>query len=83
VQFTEGGADYVGGYNDYIRTYGGVPSYGYAYETPGHVAGKMRGVGVFLDDTFRVTDRLTLNLGVRYDYNKGSFGSYPLRRQWE
>ncbi|MFI5006696.1 MAG: TonB-dependent receptor domain-containing protein, partial [Solirubrobacterales bacterium] len=78
VQFTDGGADYVGGYNDYIRTYGGVPSYGYGYETPGHVAGKMRGVGVFLDDTFRVTDRLTLNLGVRYDYNKGSFGSYPL-----
>jgi hypothetical protein len=78
VQFTDGGADYVGGYNDYVRTYSGVPSYAYGYETPGHVAGKMRGVGVFLDDTFRLNDRFALNLGVRYDYNKGSFGSYPL-----
>ncbi len=77
VQFNDGGADYVGGYNDYVRTNAGVPSYGYGYETPGHVAGKTRGIGVFLDDTFRVSDRFTLNLGVRYDHSKGSFGSYP------
>ena len=28
VQSTSGGSDYVIGYNDYIRTYGGVPAYG-------------------------------------------------------
>ncbi|HSB62338.1 MAG TPA: TonB-dependent receptor [Vicinamibacteria bacterium] len=78
VQFSDGGADYVGGYNDYIRTYSGVPAYGYAYLVPGHVAGKTRGVGFFADDTFRVSDRLTVNVGVRYDYNKAFFGSYPL-----
>jgi TonB dependent receptor/Carboxypeptidase regulatory-like domain len=78
VQFNEGGGDYVGGYNDYIRTYSGVPAYAYGYLTPGHVAGKTRGIGVFLDDTFRVSERLTLNLGIRYDYNKASFDSYPL-----
>jgi len=78
VQLSDGGGDYVGGYNDYVRTYSGVPSYGYGYETPGHAAGKMRGIGVFVDDTFRVSDRVSFNLGVRYDYNKASFGSYPL-----
>jgi outer membrane receptor protein involved in Fe transport len=78
VQFNDGGGDYVGGYNDYVRTYGGVPAYGYGYNAPGHTAGKTRGVGFFADDTFRVNSRLTLNLGLRYDYNKASFGSYPI-----
>jgi len=78
VQLNDGGADYVGGYNDYIRTYSGVPSYGYAYLNPGHVAGSTRGLGIYFDDTFRVNDRLTINLGVRYDYNKAFFDSYPL-----
>jgi Carboxypeptidase regulatory-like domain/TonB dependent receptor-like, beta-barrel len=78
VQFNDGGGDYVGGYNDYVRTYGGVPAYGYGYQTPAHSAGKTRGVGVYFDDTFRVNSRLTLNLGARYDYNNASFGSYPI-----
>jgi hypothetical protein len=78
VQYNEGGGDYVGGYNDYIRTYSGVPAYAYGYLTPGHVAGNTRGIGVFVDDTFRLSERLTLNLGIRYDYNKASFDSYPL-----
>ncbi len=78
VQANDGGSDYLGGYNDYIRTYSGVPTYAYAYETPGHVAGKTKGIGFFIDDTFRVNPRLSLNLGVRYDYNKAGFGSYDL-----
>ena len=78
VQFNDGGADYVGGYNDYIRTYSGVPSYGYGYLVPGHVAGSTRGIGFFFDDAFRVNDRLTINVGLRYDYNKAFFDSYPL-----
>jgi hypothetical protein len=78
VQLNDGGADYVSGYNDYIKTYSGVPAYGYAYQTPGHVAGETRGAGIFLDDTIRVNSRLTITAGLRYDYNKASFGSYPL-----
>lgn len=78
VQFSDGGADYVGGYNDYVRTYSGVPFYAYGYLVPGHVAGKTRGVGFFADDTFRLSNRLAINVGVRYDYNKAGFGSYPL-----
>jgi outer membrane receptor protein involved in Fe transport len=78
VQFNKGGGDYVSGFNDYIYTSGGVPSYAYGYATPGHVAGNERGLGVFVDDTFRLSDRLTLNLGVRYDNSRASFDSYPL-----
>lgn len=78
VQFNDGGGDYVSGYNDYIRTYSGVPAYAYGYLNPGHAAGSTRGAGVYVDDTFRVSDRLTINLGVRYDYGKAFFGSYPL-----
>ena len=78
VQANEGGGDYLGGYNDYIRTYSGVPSYAYGYLAPGHVAGSTRGIGFFADDAFRLNDRLTLNLGVRYDYNKAFFDSYPI-----
>jgi outer membrane receptor protein involved in Fe transport len=38
----------------------------------------MRNIGVFLDDTFRLNDRFTLNLGVRYDNSKGYFPEYDI-----
>ena len=62
------------GYNDLIYTYSQTtPDYGYgiAY-TPFSYSGDTRALGVYLDDTVRVNDRLTLNLGVRYDYQKAS-----------
>ena len=37
--------------------------------------------GVYVDDTYRVGDRTTLNLGVRYDYSKGFFPSFPMLDQ--
>ena len=78
VQFNEGGGDYVSGYNDYICTYSGVPAYALRLRDPRPRGGQDAGIGLFVDDTFRVSDRLTLNLGVRYDYSKASFDSYPL-----
>ena len=33
-------------------------------------------VGVFVDDSWTVTDRLTFNIGLRYDYHKGIIPSY-------
>ena len=33
-------------------------------------AGTARNIGAFFDDSFRVNDRLTLNLGLRYDHSK-------------
>jgi len=72
VQYSSAKAGGLVGYNDLIYTYSQTyPDYGYgiAYE-PFSYSGDTRAVGVFLDDTVRVSDRLSLNLGLRYDYNK-------------
>jgi hypothetical protein len=77
VQYNKGGSDYVLGYNDYIYHYGGVPAYGYT-QLPFHQGGTTHGIGVFFDDTIRVGERLTLNLGLRYDYNRAGFESFAI-----
>ncbi len=76
VQYNSGGSDYVFGYNDYVYTYSGVPSYGYT-QLPFSQGALMKAIGVYADDTFRLGSRLTLNLGVRYDYSRGIFDSRP------
>jgi Carboxypeptidase regulatory-like domain/TonB dependent receptor/TonB-dependent Receptor Plug Domain len=76
VQYASGGGDYTTGYNDYIYTYGGVPAYGYT-QLPFKEVGHMRTVGTFLDDTFRVSKALTLNLGVRYDHSVADLPGGP------
>jgi outer membrane receptor protein involved in Fe transport len=59
----------VYGYNDFVLYYasGGV-QVGYGYERlPFSYGGNTKTIGVFADDTFQVNDRLTLNLGLRFD----------------
>jgi len=34
--------------------------------------------GGYIDDTYRVGNHITMNLGVRYDYSRGFFPSFPL-----
>ena len=72
VQYSQAVARGLYGYNDFVYTYNETnPSYAFGYDrTPFSYTGDSRSVGVFLDDTVKVNDRLTLNLGVRYDYNK-------------
>jgi hypothetical protein len=80
VQYNSGGADYAYGYNDRIYTYsyyGTQVGYGYT-QAPFHQGGEMRNIGVFFDDTFRISDRLTLNFGLRYDNSKAFFPAYPI-----
>ncbi|HVQ30442.1 MAG TPA: TonB-dependent receptor, partial [Vicinamibacteria bacterium] len=72
VQFSDAQAKGIYGYNDlvYTYTYNGT-KYGYGYERqPFSYSGNARNLGVFFDDTVRVNDRLTLNIGLRYDRNK-------------
>ena len=72
VQYSQAGAGGLVGYNDLIYTYSQTdPSYGYgiAY-TPFSYSGDTRALGVFVDDTVRLSDRLSLNVGLRYDYQK-------------
>jgi outer membrane receptor protein involved in Fe transport len=86
VQYVNGGVhDAISGTNDLIFTsaydsYGnpGPRAYGYQYQ-PYSYGGTTHGVGVFTDDTVRVNDRLTLNLGARYDRNTGSIPELAVR----
>jgi hypothetical protein len=76
VQFDSGGSDYVIGRNDYIYTYGSTPAYGYT-QLPYHQGGQKKSIGTYVDDTFRIGSRVTLNLGLRYDWSRASIKSYP------
>ncbi|MDE0003982.1 MAG: carboxypeptidase regulatory-like domain-containing protein [Rhodospirillaceae bacterium] len=54
---------------------------GYLYQViqePYRYGGISRDNGFFLDDTVTVSDRLTLNLGVRLDINRGEIPAYEL-----
>ena len=68
VQYNESEAGGVYGYNDLILTYGEPVGYGYT-RVPFSYSGNTEAIGIFVDDTWRVNSRLTLNLGVRYDSN--------------
>jgi outer membrane receptor protein involved in Fe transport len=72
VQYSGAVARGLYGYNDFVYTYtyNGY-RYGYGYDRqPFSYSGNSRNIALFLDDTVKVNDRLSLNLGVRYDYNK-------------
>lgn len=54
---------------------------GYLYQViqePYRYGGISRDTGFFVDDTVTVSDRLTLNLGVRVDVNRGEIPAYDL-----
>jgi outer membrane receptor protein involved in Fe transport len=72
VQYSDAAAQGIYGYNDFVYTYTYYGyRYGYGYDRqPFSYSGNSRSVGVFLDDTVKVSDRLSLNWGVRYDYSK-------------
>jgi hypothetical protein len=71
VQYNSGGGKYTLGYNDYIYTTYGVPDYGYT-QLPTQNYGWVNGLGVFADDSWGIGDRMTLNLGVRFDSQTAS-----------
>jgi hypothetical protein len=80
VQLSKGGSDYINAYNDYIYQYqlnGYIYQYGKT-QLPQHLGGQMKTAGAFVDDTVRVGPRLTLNLGVRYDWSRAYFPSEPI-----
>jgi carboxypeptidase family protein/TonB-dependent receptor-like protein len=74
VQYNYGSADTISGL-------GANGSYSYSYygnlymlyQVPFHYGGTQQGLGFFVDDTVTVNDRWTLNLGLRFDHNVGSF----------
>lgn len=76
VQYTKGG---YGGTYSYS---GGVAYYDYAgypyaayFQGPYKYGSTVNKLGVFVDDAWSITDRLTLNLGVRFDHQDGDIWS--------
>jgi outer membrane receptor protein involved in Fe transport len=72
VQYSAAVARGLYGYNDFIYTYSlSYPGYGYGVaRQPFSYSGDSSNIGVFFDDNVRVNDRLSFNLGVRWDHNK-------------
>jgi len=77
VQYSHGYSDLIWGYN------GGVEYYDYLNEpylayfrNPSHYGGMTDQLGFFVDDSWQVSDRLTANLGLRFDYNHASIPAF-------
>jgi hypothetical protein len=77
VQFSRGSAFTnvgLGPTGSYLYHYG---DYFYrAQQDPYQYGGESRDLGFFLDDTIRASDRVTINAGVRADFNKGWIPDY-------
>lgn len=88
VQYMRARADCHGGYAG-GRAYTDYSYYGYTYpyymyeqDVFGY-GGVTNAVGVFLDDSWKIGDRLTLNLGFRFDHSNASTPSYPVYEGWD
>lgn len=77
VQYSHGYSDFIYGYIGGARYYDwdNQPFFEY-FRGPSHYGGVMDQVGVFVDDTWRISDRWTANLGLRFDYNHGSIPDF-------
>lgn len=77
VQYSKGSNDSINGLGPngfYTYNY-----YGYLYkveQTPWQYGSRTNDLGLFVDDTVTVSDRLTLNLGVRFDHDTGRLPDY-------
>ncbi len=77
VQFSNAPVDGVYGVNDRIYTTDYMTGYGYDY-TPYAYGGRVKSLGLFLDDSIQIGERLQLNLGLRYDHAHAEFTDQPV-----
>ncbi|MFQ5721478.1 MAG: TonB-dependent receptor domain-containing protein [Candidatus Aminicenantales bacterium] len=59
----------------------GYPYFAY-FMQPEEYGGIVNRISAFLDDSWAVNDRLTLNLGLRYDRSRGGFPEYNILDQF-
>lgn len=84
VQYTHGKSEWVGGYSGgkWYYLYYGYPYYLYEWD-PFMYGATSNAIGVFIDDSWKIGDRLTVNLGLRFDHNDGSIPSWVVYDGWE
>jgi len=79
AQFSYGSADTIYGLGP-NGAYNYKVDWGYYYyrqeQAPFHYGGTSENLGVFVDDTITLSDRFTLNLGLRFDRIRGSIPDY-------
>lgn len=85
VQYNRGSTECWGGYERwyYDYSYNGIvyPYLMYEYGI-NRYGGVINNVGVFIDDSWKVSDRLAVNIGVRFDYHNASIPAFPIMDGW-
>ncbi len=77
VQYSHGYSDLIWGYTGGVEYYDWMNEPYFAYfRNPSHYGGMSDQLGFFVDDTWQVSDRLTANLGLRFDYNHASIPAF-------
>jgi hypothetical protein len=83
LQYHTHGNSALIGNNDTILTYGNTPGRLATGTTqlPFYRGTEARWWGSYIDDTYRLGDRVVLNMGVRYDFSVASYPSFPFLDQ--
>jgi hypothetical protein len=84
VQYTRGTSEWVGGYpggKEYYL-YDGYPLYMYQQQ-PFMYGGTANTLGAFVDDSWKIGERLTVNWGLRFDHSNASIPSWNVLDGWE
>ncbi|MBN1223374.1 MAG: TonB-dependent receptor [Candidatus Aminicenantes bacterium] len=90
VQYNRGTSKCHGGYpGGYATAYYAYDYYGYIYpylykyeQNVFYYGGVVNAVGVFVNDSVKIGDRLTVNVGLRFDHNNASIPDYPVMDGW-
>jgi len=84
VQYNRGTADSHGGYTGgrFYYDYAGYPYYMYEQDVFSY-GGVVNSFVAFADDSWKIGNRLTVNLGLRVDHSIGSIQSFPVYEGWE
>jgi len=83
VQYYHGDSRYSEGYagEGYFYDYYGVPYYFYQRDVY-YVGSAENSFGAFVDDSWKIGDRLTLNLGFRFDFINAYVPELPIADGW-
>jgi hypothetical protein len=83
VQFGRGAVETWGGYGGgkLYLDYNSEPYLLYEQNIFSY-GGTVQSVGAFVDDSWKVGNRLVLNLGIRFDYHNGYIPSLPIMDGW-
>jgi outer membrane receptor protein involved in Fe transport len=83
VQYTRGESEWIGGYpaGQFYYFYYGYPYYLYE-QKPFMYGGNTNTIGAFVDDSWKIGERLTLNLGLRFDHSNASIPSWNVLDGW-